>query len=390
MVATVWVFFFGHKQRKERAMSRTLQFALLVVSLCFLPAATASAGALTDGMTMGKPGLESAGVLAFGPKGILFVGDPQSATIFAIDTQDRDGGSAQGTLEIPSIDEKVAALLGTEPKQILINDLAVNPASGRAYLAVARGLGPDATPVLLRVDRTGKISEFALDNVKFSKMTLTNAPDPDEKDRRGQSKRRESITDIGYVAGEVVVAGLSNEEFASKLRAIPFPFTKSNTGASVEIYHGAHGKFETRSPVRTFAPFEINGQPHLLAAYTCTPLVAFPISQLKPGSHVKGKTIAELGNRNRPLDMIVYHKAGKAHLLLSNSSRGVMKITTEGLDKAESITEHVSGGGTKGTAYDTIAELKGVEQLDRLDEGHALILARSDSGKMNLETVALP
>ena len=49
----------------------------------------------------------------------------------------------------------------------------------------------------------------------------------------------------------------------------------------------------------------------MLAAYTCTPLVKLPVSELKAGAHVKGTTIAELGNRNRPLDMIVYQKDGK-------------------------------------------------------------------------------
>ncbi len=56
-------------------------------------------------------------------------------------------------------------------------------------------------------------------------------------------------------------------------------------------------------------------QPHVLAAYTCTPLVKFPLSDLKPGEKVKGTTIAELGNRNRPLDMIVYQKDGKDYVL---------------------------------------------------------------------------
>ena len=46
----------------------------------------------------------------------------------------------------------------------------------------------------------------------------------------------------------------------------------------------------------------------------------------------KGKTIAELGNRNKPLDMISYKKEGKDYLLMANSSRGVMKISTENID----------------------------------------------------------
>jgi len=186
-----------------------------------------------------------------------------------------------------------------------------------------------------------------------------------------------------------VVAGLSNEEFASNLRAIPFPFGDVSPGTSVEIYHGAHGKFETHSPVRTFTPFDFGGgDVQVVAAYTCTPLVTFPLSSLKPKAHVMGKTIAELGNRNRPLDMVVYSKDGSDYLLMANSSRGVMRVETIEFNSLPTINEKVSG--TKGAAYDTVANWDGVEQLDLLDGGHALILQKSESGARALRSLALP
>ncbi len=89
--------------------------------------------------------------------------------------------------------------------------------------------------------------------------------------------------------------------------------------------------------------YRIENEPYLLAAYTCTPLVKVPVSDLKAGAHVKGTTIAELGNRNRPLDMIVYQKDGKDYILMTNNSRGVMKIPTEGAGSAESITQPRAG-----------------------------------------------
>ncbi len=142
-------------------------------------------------------------------------------------------------------------------------------------------------------------------------------------------------------------------------------------------------------PIRTFVAYKIQNEPYLLAAYQCTPLVKMPVAELKAGAHVKGTTIAELGNRNRPLDMIVYQKDGKDYLLMANSSRGVMKIPTEGAASAESITQPVRGGGTKGLGYDTIASLKGVVQLDQLDDGHAVILVQ-DGNDLNLQTIDLP
>ncbi|MDR3637309.1 MAG: hypothetical protein P4L84_26130, partial [Isosphaeraceae bacterium] len=197
-------------------------------------------------------------------------------------------------------------------------------------------------------------------------------------------------TDLAFVDGRVFVAGLSNEEFSSRLLSIPYPFAETGQGTSVEIYHGAHGRFETKSPVRTFAPYKINGESYLLAAYTCTPLVKVPVAELKPGSHVKGTTVAELGNMNKPLDMIVYQKDGKDYLLLANNNRGVMKVQTEGVAKTEAITKPVKGGGKAGLPYETIADLKGVVHLDELDKDHAVILVQSQGGALNLETIALP
>jgi hypothetical protein len=188
----------------------------------------------------------------------------------------------------------------------------------------------------------------------------------------------------------VLVAGLSNEEFASTLRAIPFPFKTVANGTSVEIYHGAHGRFETRAPVRTFVPFKVGNEPQLLAAYTCTPLVQFPLSQLTPGAKIKGKTVAELGNRNRPIDMIVYQKGGKDYLLLANSSRGIMKISTDTIENTENIQAPVKDGGKKGLPYETIESWKGIDQLDRLDAQHAVVLRRADDGGLNLEALPLP
>jgi hypothetical protein len=364
----------------------------LALGACALGACAVHAADWTAGMKEGKPALKSIGQLAFGPDGILFLADTKSAAIFAVATGDTKAASGGGPLKIEGVNQKIAALLGTSADQILIDDLAVNPASRNAYLAVSRGRGPSAAPVLVRVTAGGKLEAVSLDKVKFSKAELPDAPvDGVVADGKRQSNpRQESITDIAFLEDRVLVAGLSNEEFASTLRAIPFPFKTVPNGTSVEIYHGAHGRFETRSPVRTFVPFKVGNEPQLLAAYTCTPLVQFPLKDLKPGAKIKGKTIAELGNRNRPLDMIVYQKGGKDWLLMANSSRGIMKISTDNLEQAESITNPVGGGGIKGQPYETIESWTGVDQLARLDNQHALVVRRGDGNTLNLESLPLP
>jgi hypothetical protein len=345
-----------------------------------------------NGMKEGKLELKSMSQLAFGPEGILFIADTKAAAVVAVATGDTKPVSETKPMKVERINQKVAGLLGTSADEILINDLVVNQISRNAYLAVARGRGPDTVPVLVRVKPSGELEDVSLDNIKFSRAELPDAPVDGVvgQGNRQSNPRQESITDIAFLEDRVLIAGLSNEEFSSSLRAIPFPFKTVANGTSVEIYHGAHGQFETRAPVRTFVPFNVGDQPSLLAAYTCTPLVQFPISDLKPGAKIKGKTIAELGNRNRPLDMIVYQKDGKDYILMANSSRGIMKISTESIEKAESITDRVGGGGTKGQPYETINNWTGVAQLDKLDQQNALVVRRGDGDSLNLESLPLP
>jgi hypothetical protein len=341
-------------------------------------------------MKEGKLELKSAGPIAFGPEGILFIADTKAAAIAALATGDTKAAATSTLTKIEGINQKIAGLLGASADQILINDLSVNPISRNIYLAVSRGRGADAIPVIIRVKADGQPELVALDKVKFSRGELPDAPTDGVvgQANRQSNPRQESITDIGFLEDRLLVAGLSNEEFASTLRAIPFPFKTIANGTTVEIYHGSHGQFETRAPVRTFVPFKVGNEPQLLAAYTCTPLVQFPLSQIQPGAKIKGKTIAELGNRNRPLDMIVYQKDGKDYLLLANSSRGLMKISTDQIEKFEGIHEKVTD--TKGLPYETIESWKGVEQLDRLDNQHAIVLRKGDGGAQNLESLNLP
>jgi hypothetical protein len=360
--------------------------AMLVTALFF----GASIGQAAEwGLKAGSPDLKSAGPLTFGPEGILFVGDTKAATVFAIDTGDASGDPASVKLDIPSLGSAVAKALGASGKAAQINDLAVNPLSGNAYLSVPTANGGAA---LLKIDSKGELSQISLKNVKFSSVVLPNAPEDKEtgQGRRRRNRRSESITDLAYVDGKVLISGLSNAEAPSTVREIAFPFTDANEGVNIEIYHGAHGRYENYPAVRTFVPFTIDGKPNLLAGFTCTPLVKFPLAGLSGDKQLRGTTVAELGNRNRPLDMIVYQKGGKDFLLMANSARGVMKISTEGIARNEGITERVGGGGTAGQQYETIEALQGVVQLDKLNTKSALIIVQSDDGVQHLQTVELP
>lgn len=354
--------------------------ALAAVAVLAGPACAADD--LTASLKKETVELKSAGPLAFGPQGILFIGDPQAAAIYAVDTGDRAKPDSTNKPKVEGIDTKVASLLGTEADQVRIVDLAVNPISGTTYLSVARGSGAKAQPVIVTVNRAGKLDQLSLKDVKSARAEIANAIEG--------RMRQEAITHLAYVKGRLYVAGLSNEEFASRLRAIPFPFETTNKGTGIQIFHGAHGKLETRSPIRVFAPYKIGDEDYLLAGYTCTPLVKIPVKQLEPGKNVKGTTVAELGNMNRPLSMIVYKKDGKDYVLMANSARGLMKIPLEGVASIEAITKHVSGGKTAGLTYEKVKSPAPVVKLDAFGTDHAVVLLRERKGPTTLDTIALP
>jgi hypothetical protein len=64
-----------------------------------------------------------------------------------------------------------------------------------------------------------------------------------------------------------------------------------------------------------------------------------------------------------------------------------MKIDLEKVGTIDGITARV--GGTAGLPYKTIESLKGVTQMSKLDNGHALIMTKADGG-LNLDTIELP
>jgi hypothetical protein len=225
----------------------------------FLVSSSSKAGSPVGEMTAGKVTLQSANALAFGPDGILFVADSLGGKVVALDTNDRTAAKGAVKISVDGVDAKVAALLGTTPDQIMINDLRVNPISKAAYLAVSRGKGPDAVPVILKVDGMGKLSQVSLDNVKSSSVSLVDAPANDAAARR--NPRLQTVTDMEFTNGKLFVSGLSNEEWASALRSIPYPFNNADKGTNIQIWHASHGRFETAAPVNTFVPYTISASP---------------------------------------------------------------------------------------------------------------------------------
>jgi hypothetical protein len=358
-------------------------FFILLVAVVIVIASTNKSASVRDGFVIGTPEIKSISALTFGPDGILFIGDSKSATVFALDTKDTEKIEKATALDVKKFDQKVAAALGTEITNITFQDLVVNPVSKKVYCAVHMA---DGTPALLRVEGD-KISAVSLKDVSYSSVVVNNAPAEDAKDQRGRPLRGLAISDMGFSDGKLMVSGLSNQEFSSTFRVIPFPFTKQQDQSSLEIYHAAHAQYETNAPIRTFTTADINGKKYLIASYTCTPLVLFPLDELKAGTHVKGRTVAEMGSGNSPIDMITLKKGGDSFLIMSNSSRPVFKVKYKSIESFQgSLTTPVEENfATAGVDFISLPVV-GVLQLDKLDESQFVLLQRRANGDLDLWT----
>ncbi len=363
-------------------MKRSYLFLTAVIAGAVLFAGINRKPALPYGMQVGTPNIKSITALTFGPTGILFLGDSQNASIISFDTKDAKASKAAKGYDLKNIDQKIAEVLGTTKENISITDMAVNPASKNLYLAVKSA---DGTPVLMTLSTNNEFKVVSLKDIAFSNVELNNAPAEDAKDRRGRSLRVSSISDLGYANGKVMVSGLNNKEFSSTFRSINFPFTgKQDDESTLEMYHASHGRYETTSPVRTFSTTKIDGKDYVVASYTCTPLVLFAMDEMKPGVTVKGRTIAEMGNQNTPADMIWLKEGGQNYLVMANDNRPAAKVSYEEIQKFQgSLTERVA---TTGGVNFTALPYKKIVQLDKLDDGRAVVIQRKENGDLDLWT----
>ncbi len=251
--------------------------------------------------------LPGATVLAFGPDNVLLVGDSKGATVHAITTEAMEVKDPI-PFNLHDLDRTIAGKLGIASRDLIVNDMKIHPVSQEAYVAVRRGHQPEAQSLIVIVrPQDGDVRFLDLSKARHTEAALVNPVTSDFNFWKNVPASSLNITDIDYYDGYVYVAGLTNGAFASTLRKIPYPFNGQQVKVgSIEIYHAVHTQKETRAPIRTMLMEEIEGTPMLIASYTCTPLVSIPLAEIREGNHVKGKTIAELGFGNAPIDMLTF------------------------------------------------------------------------------------
>lgn len=349
--------------------------------------------------------LQSAGSLAFGPGNTLFVGDNKAGLVHAfelssnqIDDQTKHvlgrAESFEGRTLVSNIDQAVADLLKSETGEILINDMVVHGPSSQIFLSVHNGRGPDAKAELLKVDM-GELKRVDLNKVKHSSIAI-GPVHTDEVFEFGQKLNALAITDIDYYKGELFVAGLSNDVFASKLRRIPYPFVGKVNTSSIEIWHAVHAQYETRSPIIAQKIVELDGEATLIAVYACTPIVRIPVKDLKDGVQIRGTMIGEMGFGNTPIDIVSFNNPmdKNDYVLVTNTNRSAAQIPLQAISSAEPMP---SGKGVQpvfsvaGVAQYPMP-LSGTLHLDTINKQWAVAIRRNpeEIGGIDLHTLPVP
>ncbi|HEY4029907.1 MAG TPA: hypothetical protein VGM25_06155 [Caulobacteraceae bacterium] len=347
------------------------------LGLGVLPGSASEAPGITSGV---GPQLHSIDRLAFAPDGRLVVADNQGAMLYALDLE--RPADAPGVQGVEGLDRKVAAMMAAD--RVAFTDMVVDPRSGQAYVAAIRASGESG---LFRVNGAGEIKPVPLSGVRYSAVTLPNVR-PLVPGYR--SPREDTVTSMAFDGGRLYVAGLSNEEFSSKLRAVPYPFRGAGAGTSVEVYHTSHGELETRSPIYTLMPMRFGDSAEMLAAYICTPLVRLKETDLTDGAEVRGTNIAEMGRHNRPLTMIRYVKDGQDFVLMSNTRRGLLRLPTSAILSAQTIPYEPTSIDTRDLGAHRVRGWDDVEWIALAGDGRLAALIRETDGSMDLKVAPLP
>ena len=353
-----------------------------------LSAAVAAAALLAASQS--EAAVRSISRIEFGPPGVLFVADWKSGEVHAVDLAKASTAPAR-PFNLMDVQGRIEQLLGT--RTFKVEDLKARPGSDEIYLAVSYGTA--ATPAVFVARSDGSIRRLDLSHEAGAPLTLKEAPSGDLAFWGRTPERSLTVSDMRWHDGRLYMAGLSNQTFSSTLRVAPYPFDGGQALTSIAMYHTSHDQMETRAPIRTMAFVTLGGVDYLIAAYMCTPIVAIPVSELRDGAHVTGKTVAELGYGNTPKDMVVYSatdEAGKPteFLTVTNVNRNAETIPIASLAQAvdgPGLTKAVPWSQV--TGVDVIqSPISGALATDNLDPKF-FVVARRDPGSGDLQLVTV-
>ncbi|MFT5468027.1 MAG: hypothetical protein ACI8UO_003135 [Verrucomicrobiales bacterium] len=339
----------------------------------------------------GAPEIKAINVISFAEDGVLLIGDGQSGQVVAVETGDTKPVTGKFA-DTKNFALEIAGRLGVGASDVEIIDLAVNPASGKLYIAVRKQ--DDKTYLIVRLAPGGEIEHFGLSDVTFAAVPLPEGVN--------------NITDVVWIDNRLLASARKNEEFASKIFSVDGPLDHGSGGSvySAETFHIQHGRWETKAPMSVMIPYTENGKHYIVGAFACTPVVRYPIDDVQPGAKIKGESVIEFGSGNRPLDMFTYERGGKPSVLTNAkrfhherapygpSPHVAFRFDEKllGTDKVNEKGQHrMKDAAALGDVIELVEPFHGVVQMDKLNDSTAIALREGkDEGQLDLVMIALP
>jgi len=330
-------------------------------------------------------------VINFAPGGVLLIGEGSKSRIIALKTGDTTMGAGKFS-GIKGFVAAIAGKMGVGKDDLALIDMEVNPASGKLYAAVRNQKTKEYA--IIRISPNGEMEPVPTSGVEFVSVPLP----------KGDKAPVSLVTDVLWIDNRLIASARCNEEFGSKIFSADGPLKHEKAGSvySAETYHISHGRWETKAPMSVMVPYEEDGKHYVIGAFSCTPVVKYPIDAIQSGAKIKGVSMIELGSGNRPLDMFAYKKNGKSRILTNTfrfhhekrpygpSPHLAFRFDEELLGGEKSVNEDATRRlGKKGPTTDKIGiaeDFHGVVQMSLLDQETALALKESG----DLVTVALP
>ncbi len=143
----------------------------------------------------------------------------------------------------------------------------------------------------------------------------------------------------------------------------------------------------------------------MLGAFACTPIAKFPLKDISSGASIRGTSVVELGNRNRPLDLFAYTNASGSWIvcntlrsakdLFGPSKYWGVRVSVKLLNEnspaktnENAVRRDVkSAKGPEG--IEILDALSGATQVSKLSDSQMVAL-RENGDKLKLEIVPLP
>mgnify|MGYP002783952770 CR=1 FL=1 len=328
------------------------------------------------------------------PDGAVVLADWRRGLLHRVDRA-AGGAVAEQCWNVRNLSDRLARATARPTDEVHVSAAAFDVRSQTLLLGLTLGRGATEA-ALVAVHEDGGVERFDLGDRALDSVVIESPP-PDARIWRDTPARSLTVTDMKFHGGRLLVSGLANDSFRSTLRQVPYPFVASAAHATgIEIYHAVHGQMETRAPIRCFDVVELNGAPHLLAAYTCTPLVTIPVAALEPGAAVRGKTIAELGFGNTPRAVVPFtiehEQKREPWVAIANSSKSADLLRLADVATAargEGLSERVA------PPFDSLAGLRALPlpltgSLRLVDQGGAFLLSvRRDADSGQLQAVSV-